>query len=115
MMPDDMLAEAIRQRRPQKPRRAWMLIARNMTSGRDERDAEAVATWIATHGEAEGFRVPNVKERSRAKGMAAYFDELGLTEQELYDGQGTSFDPQAVLMRLQAGLQISGIRGSHRH
>ncbi|MFM7984441.1 MAG: hypothetical protein ACKPKO_34460, partial [Candidatus Fonsibacter sp.] len=93
----------------------WMLIARNMTNGRDERDAEAVAAWIAAHGEAEGFRVPNVRERSRAMGTAAYTDEPGLAEQELYDGQGNSFDPQAVLMRLQAGLQMSDIRGGHRH
>ncbi|MFM7978772.1 MAG: hypothetical protein ACKPKO_05600, partial [Candidatus Fonsibacter sp.] len=91
MMPDHMLVEAVRQRLPQELRRTWMLIARNMTRGRDERDAEAVASWISQHGEGEGFRTPNVSERGRAMGMASYLNELGLSEQEPYDAQGNSF------------------------
>ncbi len=76
-----------------------------LLSNTHEREAEAVATWISRHGEAAGFRVPNTRERSRAMGMGAYLADLGLSENELYDGQGKSFDPQAVVIRLRDGLR----------
>ena len=36
--------------------------------------------------------------------MMGYLDELELGEQDLYDAQGNSFDPQAVLLRMQRGI-----------
>ena len=33
-----------------------------------------------------------------------YLEELELSEQDLYDAQGTSFDPQAICLRLREGL-----------
>ena len=38
-------------------------------------------------------------------GMGGYLNDLGLSEQEMYDAQGNSFDPQALLVRMQAGLR----------
>ena len=82
-----------------------MLIARNMVSGANEREAEGAASWIAQHGEAAGFRAPNTRERGRAMRMGAYLAELGLNEQKLYDAQGNSFDPQALVVRMREGLR----------
>ncbi|MFM7978324.1 MAG: hypothetical protein ACKPKO_03330, partial [Candidatus Fonsibacter sp.] len=76
-----------------------------MVSKGSEQVADMAAGWIAEHGSEHGFRTPNVRERGRAMGMAAYLHGLGLSESELYDAQGNSFDPQAVLSRLQEGLR----------
>ncbi|MFM7987626.1 MAG: hypothetical protein ACKPKO_50755, partial [Candidatus Fonsibacter sp.] len=82
-----------------------MLIARGMVGTGNDQEADAAAAWINEHGEQKGFRAPNVGERARAMGMAAYLSQLGLGDNELYDGQGNSFDPQAVLIRIQQGLR----------
>ncbi len=39
-------------------------------------------------------------------GMLAYLQTLGLNDQDMYDAQGNSFDPQAVCLRLQLGVQM---------
>ena len=36
--------------------------------------------------------------------MLGYLEELELGEQDLYDAQGNSFDPQAILVRMQRGV-----------
>ena len=82
-----------------------MLIARNMVSGANERELEGAAGWISQHGDAAGFRIPNTRERGRAMGMGAYLTAVGLSEQELYDAQGNSFDPHAIVVRLRDGLR----------
>jgi len=104
MVPDHILEHAIKVRLPVHLRQGWGLLARNTMSPQSERDTEEVASWISVHGAEQGFRVPNVRERGRAMGMMAYLNELELGEQELYDAQGNSFDPQAVLIRLQSGV-----------
>ena len=48
--------------------------------------------WLAAHGEAVGVRIPNVSERGRAMGMLPYLRSLGLTDAQLYNAQGNSFD-----------------------
>ena len=49
-------------------------------------------------------------------GMEAYLAELGLTERVLYDAQGNSFDPQAVVIRIAEGIrQWSNGEGPPRH
>ena len=90
-VPDHLLPSAIRAQLPVEVREGWMTIARNMITGQNERGAEDAAAWISRHGPTVGFRVPNVRERARAMGMGSYLDELGLSEQELYDAQGNSF------------------------
>ena len=104
LVPDHLLASCIRDKLPMEHRRPWMALARGVTPSGGEQEADSVASWISQHGEGMGFRVPNVRERGRAMGMAVYLDELGLCETELYDAQGNSFDPQAVLIRVQQGL-----------
>ena len=37
--------------------------------------------------------------------MGAYLNDLGLSEQEMYDAQGNSFDPQALMIRMQDGVR----------
>ncbi|MFM7989351.1 MAG: hypothetical protein ACKPKO_59560, partial [Candidatus Fonsibacter sp.] len=86
-------------------RQTWMLMARGMVNAQSERDAEEVAAWISEHGEAAGFRIPNVSERGRAMGMIGTCQQLKLAPHELYDAQGNSFDRQAVMLRLQHGLR----------
>ena len=104
MVPDHLLDHAIKMRLPLHLRQGWGLVARNLTSPQSERDTEEVAAWIAAHGAEQGFRTPNVRERGRAMGMMGYLDELELGEQDLYDAQGNSFDPQTVLLRMQKGV-----------
>ena len=82
------------------------MIARNLTSPQNESETEEVAAWIAARGHEHGFRTPNVAERRRAMGMLAYLQTLGLNDQDMYDAQGNSFDPQAVCLRLQLGVQM---------
>ena len=36
--------------------------------------------------------------------MGPYLSDLGLSEQEMYDAQGHSFDPQVVAIRIWTGL-----------
>jgi hypothetical protein len=76
-IPDHILANAIRAKLPTEVREGWMVIARNMLNGQNERGAEDAAAWIARHGEAAGLRVPNVRERARAMGMGSYLNEFG--------------------------------------
>ena len=45
-------------------------------------------------------------------GMGSYLNELGLGERETYDAQGNSFDPQAVAIRLWAGLHEWALGGA---
>ena len=104
MIPDHLLDHAVKMRLPLHVRPGWGLIARNLTSPQSERDTEEVAAWIASHGTEHGFRTPNVRERGRAMGMMGYLEELELSEQDLYDAQGNSFDPQAVLLRMQKSV-----------
>ena len=85
------------------------MIARNLVSPQCERDTDDVAAWIAQHGAEQGFRTPNTRERGRAIGMLAYLGELELGEQALYDAQGNSFDPQAVMLRLPTGRAHSSL------
>ena len=109
---------AIKNRIPQEHRIGWMLIARNLVSGANEREAEGAAGWISQHGEAAGFRIPNTRERARAIGMGAYLAALGLSEQEMYDAQGNSFDPHAIVMRLRDGIRqwaAGGPVGRHQY
>ena len=48
--------------------------------------------------------------------MEAYLAELGLTERVLYDAQGNSFDPPAVMIRMGEGIrQWSHGEGPPRH
>ena len=99
-----ILAGAITNHLPPWVRDGWMLIARNMVTGCNAREAEEVAAWITMHGQEVGFRAPHTRERGRAMGMGSYLAELGVNEQELYDAQGNSFDPQAVALRLRDGI-----------
>ena len=82
----------------------WALIARGLASGPREREAIPTAAWIAAHGRQHSFRAPSLEERSRAMGCAAYgtrLMECGLTERQLYDAQGNSFDRTAVALRIR--------------
>lgn len=105
LVPEQHIAGYIGAQLPPALRPAWNSIARGLVNRDSEQQAEVVADWISQHGPERGFRIPNVRERSRAMGMAAYLQELQLDERELYDGQGNSFDPQAVCLRLHEGLR----------
>ena len=86
-----------------------------MATGERERDAIPTAQWIAAHGEPLGFRTPNVAERSRAMGMAAYLDgfrRLGMDDFQMFNAQGNSFDRAAVALRVREALAIWVAGGS---
>jgi len=104
MVPDHMWESIIKSRLPAHLWQGWRMIARNLVSPQCERETDEVATWISRHGAEHGFRAPNTRERGRAMGMMAYLEELELEERVLYDAQGNSFDPQAVMLRLQPGV-----------
>eukprot|EP00974_Lingulodinium_polyedra_P100106 9697313-Lingulodinium_polyedra.AAC.1 len=55
-------------------------------------------------GPAMGFRLPNVEERARISGAAAYWHSLDLEPLELYNAQGNHFDRHCVTLRLHAPL-----------
>ena len=70
-----------------------------LTTGTGQATDDATR-WFAVHGEAFGVRVPNVSERGRAMGMLPYLRSLGLTDTQIYNAQGNSFDRAIVGLRL---------------
>jgi hypothetical protein len=64
-----------------------------------EPQADRTALWITTHGPRHGFRPPTTAERSAALGLDEYLPRLGLSEVEVYNLQGNSFDTEALRMR----------------
>eukprot|EP00974_Lingulodinium_polyedra_P002765 259161-Lingulodinium_polyedra.AAC.1 len=58
-----------------------------------------------------GFRLPNVEERARISGAAAYWHSLDLETLELYKAQGNHFDRHCITMRFHAPL-ASWARGA---
>eukprot|EP00974_Lingulodinium_polyedra_P015980 1550368-Lingulodinium_polyedra.AAC.1 len=59
---------------------------------RDTWEVREASLWVATMGTAMGFRLPNVEERARISGAAAYWHSLDLDRLELYNAQGNHFD-----------------------
>eukprot|EP00974_Lingulodinium_polyedra_P001869 176481-Lingulodinium_polyedra.AAC.1 len=53
---------------PQHLHTPWYHINHQGTSYRDEAAMNATASWIAQHGEEQGFRPPHLRERARAIG-----------------------------------------------
>ena len=100
-------SQRIRHMLPADLRAGWLLIERGLATGDREREAIRTAAWIAAHGEESRFRTPNVAERARAMGMAAYLDSLrrlGMDDLQLFNAQGHSFDRAAVAMRVREAL-----------
>ena len=92
---------------PGQLRAGWTLIERGLATRDKERDAIPTAAWIAAHGAGLGFRSPNVGERARAMGMAACLgnlQQLGMSDYQLFNAQGNSFDRAAVAFRLREAI-----------
>ena len=68
----------------------------NQTHWQNEHLAMIYARWVCTHGHVHGFRPPNVQERVRSTGQAAYLRDLGLSNRDLFDLTGNHFDCSAV-------------------
>ena len=83
----------IADRLPNERRDGWLAICSGtVLRGQVEVAAASTARWIEQHGRDFGFRAPSVVERSRVMGLAEYHAQLGLTDPELYNAQGNSFD-----------------------
>ena len=61
---------------------------------------ERAAAYITGHTAALGVRAPNARGRARAVGLAIFARGLGLSEKELCDALGLSFDKDAVFARI---------------
>ena len=55
------------------------------------------------------------RSESRAMGMEGYLKELGLTDRVMFDAQGNSFDPQAVMIRLSEQWSHGGDHPRHTY
>ena len=92
---------------PEELRAGWTLIKRGLATRDREQEAIPTTAWIAAQGAGLGFRTPNVGERARAIGMAAYTGSLqqrGMSDYQMFKAQGTSFDRAAVLLRLKEAV-----------
>ena len=104
-------SQRIRNLLPVDLRAGWQLIKRGLATGDREREAIPTAQWIAANGASLGFRTPNVDERSRAMGTAAYLDSfrgLGMDDLQLFIAQGNGFDRAAVAMRVRDAGSLDG-------
>ena len=82
-----------------------------------EREAIPVLDWIDDHGREHGFRIPTPRERARSTGRMDYFDELRLSDVQLFDAVGNHFDADALRCCVTGPLadQLSRLpRGTHR-
>eukprot|EP00974_Lingulodinium_polyedra_P047968 4606135-Lingulodinium_polyedra.AAC.1 len=62
--------------------------------------AREAARWVEQNGAALGFRPPNIDERSRVMGAAAYLQALQLDNEDLYNAQGNHCDRAVIPQRL---------------
>ena len=104
-IPKNRMDAAIAGRMPAGLRPLWGRLATGLyqANTQSEDDLTCVCAWISVHGPAAGFRIPNVQERARNMGMEAYIRDLArlgdLTEKEVFDAEGNSFDFHAVMVR----------------
>jgi len=85
---------------PRQCHEGWVSIRRGDLTPATEPAATVTAQWIAQHGAAHGFRIPNTAERGRAMGMLPYLAGLGLDDRTLFDAQGNAFDRALLGARL---------------
>ena len=89
---------------PEALRDGWKHIVWHTINSSNEHLADDAAKWVAAHGEALGFRAPNVEERGRAMGLWAYLRQLNLDDQDLVDAEGDALDHFAVIKRIGSAL-----------
>ena len=104
LVPTPLLGRQIKTYVPESLHRSWDRLAGGFQLPAQEEEARPAALWLALHGPGIGARIPNVVERSRALGAEDYYKRLaeeGLTELELFNAQGNSFDQDALRWRIQ--------------
>ena len=98
--PPQELGQRVRAMLPDDLRNGYHRLLTGPLSRSNEHEAVAAARWLTTHGDALGLRIPNTSERGRALGLLPYLRTMGLTDAQLYNAQGNSFDRCIVGLRL---------------
>jgi hypothetical protein len=107
-VPPQNLRKAIRDALPQQHQRGWDWITHPPNvrlEGCTEREAEDTAQYITNHYAALGLRPPSTTERAKIAGIYDYASSLNLTEHQLFNAMGNSFDKQAITIRIRDGLK----------
>ena len=109
LVPAPLLGRQIKTHVPENLHRSWDRLAGGFQLPAHEEEARPAALWLAQNGPGIGARIPIVVERSRALGAEDYYKRLageGLTELELFNAQGNSFDQDAARWRIQEPVMM---------